>query len=1526
MKKFKDFIVSEEVDLTAGVESGKVNVDDHAVRNNINSFLNGELACNVVTPYVALNKINKVLANFHIFLPKAPYMEDNQGVHVFRIHQFGKVAGMRNDGSVVTKIENPYSLYFEWKRNERGMFNVFAEIVTDEELADLLDAVEEDTDEDQLDEEEYKKPALKNIYLDAYMKKKQKGKKKLSEETEDLNPLATARSKSASGLSNADRMHMYALTMAEVGRDNPKAHRALIETIYNRHHAQGTKSLRDTMGANYYEPLRTHTRGYQNYQKALKDLQSNPELFKQMDAQHNEVLKGSNDSNYATHNGSAGVAAGARRTQTIAASHAGETFSRKDNPAYANLHGAGTVKKEGNWYKTMSQQMTAWNDSKKSGTQFAKTNAKTSPVAPTTSSVAPSTQVKVPQKSEPTLPFKIAQAEPKAEPKKDVMGPPKPPSTSTISQLLPSRSSSSTSSLSGTQTQAPKSVQSEPKKTQVASLSEIKIAAINILKEALEDASAKEDVPEKLTPGSFKQQSPAVMRRLMKDFGIEKHHAAGIMGNLGHESAGLVAGIQEKGHRSGSGGLGWAQWTGPRRRQFEQWSKDNGLDTKDPEANYGFLKHELQTSHKSSIDALRKAKTPEEAMYSFENTFERAGIKSYGSRLNFTKQALQAHGEDEIARANAPKVAKIEKPKEPETETQFKAPSVTSSTSEKPESSGEINNVGKVAQELSKQTKIYRSEKDNPSIEDNSSNDDDTPNLMKYSQKDVQKNYEKPEIPRNDLFSQLNKKTEKPTVPIKPNQMQTSTYTEQYISKKKSLIEETSEEKITPFHFGDSQAAGQVGNNGGSQRQFVYMKNGATRVGASPQAIDNEIRSYLSRPGAVDQLKKSGVVLSPGADNADDRLDVHSKSYQSMAKALRDNGINYKIIPPGGKRAQSHMDALRSAFGGENIVDTSKVRRAGDNLHYNTQELRNAIGSHIVKKPEEVKPEVKPETKPELKMPEPVELKVPTTNSFNTSKCPPGSKCGGEILQQKPPSVPDQVAQAITKLSPQKPKEPEKLTQSIEQPKSDNTKEYDYGKSGKTTETGSYKLFQSPEVAKLNKKPAETFVVEQKFLTEQEDEEKRGFNVIDVTGQSKLPSRGDMKSVKGLVIHHSAGRGDINGLIATAHQRGYWAQYGMNRDGTVFRYAPGKAWHTRNSYGDKSPPGVGNDNMEGIEVIAKNEDDITPEQRESLKRFAVHHQRQYNYDPKTGFYGHSELNPGHRHNEGESSARDFRNNWDTYSKYYDDYYKKTQVAQKDSMPNIDVSKTATSIPDQELKTSTVPTKVAQTLDKQKLSSAPPVSQQKQQTSTDQQTISSIVQQKLPVAPVTGTTTQTKLSTEPVSANKLDLTDPQKLEPKRYEPPQIQQTTVKQPERAPTPQDTKYTYRGGETSTENQSAKTFRSPEVARLVKEAKELVKKKYELKTSNAKVLQKALAAAKTEIVQLNRKLKKCEPMDEQHSGFLSHMPRDYVNKFSGVKEDPQKKTQYNRERWRKKETNDEFHSHKYITGKKEESKKPRG
>ena len=141
---------------------------------------------------------------------------------------------------------------------------------------------------------------------------------------------------------------MLALAMAETGSSDDKANRQLMETIFNRHEAQGKKSIADTMGADYYEPLQN---GGAAYAKNLTKLRSDPKLRERMERLYGEVVAGSNDSNLATHNSSAGVAANAARTQTITSTGNGETFSRKDNPAFSRLHGAGTVQKEGSWAK-----------------------------------------------------------------------------------------------------------------------------------------------------------------------------------------------------------------------------------------------------------------------------------------------------------------------------------------------------------------------------------------------------------------------------------------------------------------------------------------------------------------------------------------------------------------------------------------------------------------------------------------------------------------------------------------------------------------------------------------------------------------------------------------------------------------------------------------------------------------------------------------------------------------------------------------------------------------------------------------------------------------------------------------------------------------------------------------------------------------------------------------------------------------------------------------------------------------------
>ncbi len=123
-------------------------------------------------------------------------------------------------------------------------------------------------------------------------------------------------------------------------------------------------------------------------------------------------------------------------------------------------------------------------------------------------------------------------------------------------------------------------------------------------------------------------------RDLKRTFGFTDTQAAGIIGNLAHESGGFRHFQEINPLIPGSrGGYGYAQWTGPRRRAFEAFAKDMGDHRTSYAANWGFLRHELQTNHSYAVGAVKDTETVEGAVLAFERTFLRAGIKHWGSRI-----------------------------------------------------------------------------------------------------------------------------------------------------------------------------------------------------------------------------------------------------------------------------------------------------------------------------------------------------------------------------------------------------------------------------------------------------------------------------------------------------------------------------------------------------------------------------------------------------------------------------------------------------------------------------------------------------------------------------------------------------------------------------------------------------------------------------------------------------------------------------------------------------------------------------
>lgn len=163
----------------------------------------------------------------------------------------------------------------------------------------------------------------------------------------------------------------------------------------------------------------------------------------------------------------------------------------------------------------------------------------------------------------------------------------------------------------------------------------------------------------------FTRKAPPIMRKLMADFPAwGELDVAAVLGNIGGETGGFKLMQEVKPLVPGSrGGYGWCQWTGPRRRAFEAWCKEQRLSVDSDAANYGFLRHELKTSERKAIAAVAAAGTLEAKTIAFERSFERAGIPHHESRIRWARLALKAYLEQ--GKKPAPKPEPAPQPDDP---------------------------------------------------------------------------------------------------------------------------------------------------------------------------------------------------------------------------------------------------------------------------------------------------------------------------------------------------------------------------------------------------------------------------------------------------------------------------------------------------------------------------------------------------------------------------------------------------------------------------------------------------------------------------------------------------------------------------------------------------------------------------------------------------------------------------------------------------------------------------------------------
>lgn len=170
-------------------------------------------------------------------------------------------------------------------------------------------------------------------------------------------------------------------------------------------------------------------------------------------------------------------------------------------------------------------------------------------------------------------------------------------------------------------------------------------------------------------PAGFLQSAPAdasdAERTAMAFFmaqGLPQHVAAGIVGNLVHESNGLDTGAINPGDgNDGSDSIGIAQWNGSRAQGLRAWAAEQGLNPSDLQTQLGYVWHELQTSESGTLQALRGARTAEDAAAAFIG-YERPagwtpgnarGAHGYDNRVGHARRLAvpEAQADPDVVRA-----------------------------------------------------------------------------------------------------------------------------------------------------------------------------------------------------------------------------------------------------------------------------------------------------------------------------------------------------------------------------------------------------------------------------------------------------------------------------------------------------------------------------------------------------------------------------------------------------------------------------------------------------------------------------------------------------------------------------------------------------------------------------------------------------------------------------------------------------------------------------------------------------------
>jgi flagellum-specific peptidoglycan hydrolase FlgJ len=147
------------------------------------------------------------------------------------------------------------------------------------------------------------------------------------------------------------------------------------------------------------------------------------------------------------------------------------------------------------------------------------------------------------------------------------------------------------------------------------------------------------------------------------------------------------------------------------------------------------------------------------------------------------------------------------------------------------------------------------------------------------------------------------------------------------------------------------------------------------------------------------------------------------------------------------------------------------------------------------------------------------------------------------------------------------------------------------------------------------------------------------FSYKNIASLSTYPGKDEpLESDKYFIIHHTAGRGSAEQVVSVLNARKLGVQWVVDRDGKIYQTLPAGS---RGAHILTSKLGPSNSNSQGVEVIAKNDDDVLPVQSAAVLKLI----KSLGYSPSQ-IYGHGEVNPGHKaESEGQTIKRYIQQNY-----------------------------------------------------------------------------------------------------------------------------------------------------------------------------------------------------------------------------------------------------------------------------------------